>query len=163
LPQVFFLEVEPFTVIDRETKGLARPHGDKAFLQVFIGLKPTSLNLFTARGLFQAVQERSDAENFDKLKDVFIRRIETMRSEYADNRQFQLDVERSLSGLQMQRGTLFILRWLVSRFLKGQQRRIRRTDATDFFHAVVPADYCDFVLLDSDWRTGVEQIRSHLN
>jgi hypothetical protein len=109
------------------------------------------------------VQERSDAENFDKLKDAFIRRIEAVRSEYADDRQFQLDVGRSLSGLQMQRETLFILRWLVSRFLKEQKRRIRRTDATDFFHAVVPAAYCDFVLLDSDWRTGVEQIRSHLN
>jgi hypothetical protein len=36
-------------------------------------------------------------------------------------------------------------------------------DAVDFFHAVVPTRYCDFVLLDKDWAAHVERARKRLS
>jgi len=33
-------------------------------------------------------------------------------------------------------------------------------DAMDFFHAVVPVAYCDYVLLDNHWAAQVAQLRS---
>jgi hypothetical protein len=63
LPDVYFLEVDPFKVIDREDALLtggsrAAPHHDTDLLKVFASLNRRPAQQLTARGLFPAVRGR---------------------------------------------------------------------------------------------------------
>jgi hypothetical protein len=168
LPRVFLLEVEPFAVIRREDELLAGgplvpPHADVEFLDAFTHLKPTSLNLFTARDLFRVVQSSGLAERFDHLADTVVGRVEALRDELDTNPEFQSAVRRLPSGPQIQRGTRFILRELVRTLLVDKGTKLTRNQAIDLIHAVVPVAYCDLVLLDKHWETQVDRVRSRFD
>ena len=47
-------------------------------------------------------------------------------------------------------------RELLRTFLVDSGKKVERSDVIDVGHAVVPVAYCDYVLLDSHWRTQVE-------
>lgn len=111
--QIFWIELEPFTVIERENNLLSGgppvpPHGDAEFLKALPKLKATSLNLYTVRGLFTAMQGRRDATNFDRLADVIIGRLETMRDEYVIDQEFQSAVRRPVRRFRSERGVFFV-------------------------------------------------------
>jgi hypothetical protein len=173
-PQVFLLEVDFAVVISREDKLLAGgppapPHGDADFLREFIT---------SARGLFmQVAQDRRRAQRFDELTDAIADRINVLRSKLATRQarkaresfiksallEFRPSITHSLSGLQIQRGTRFLLYELLRALLIDTKTKITRNYVTDLFHAVVPVAYCDFVLLDSHWKTKVGQVYKSLN
>jgi hypothetical protein len=46
--------------------------------------------------------------------------------------------------------------------VRDSKAPITQNDAMDFFHAVVPASYCDFALLDGRWRDQVDRLRTRL-
>ncbi len=159
LPRIFLLEADPFVVIDRENSLLAggpplSPHGDKEFLRVFVTLKPTSLALFSARDLFDVTQDPALIQLNERLADTIVSCVETLRRE---------DKPIPETTNPIQRGTRYILRELMRPLLKDKQRVVTRNDAFDFYHAVVPVAYCDFVLLDKSWETYVDQARLSLN
>ncbi len=168
LPRVFFLEVEPFRVIDREDELLAGaparpPHGDAAFLRALIDLRPGSLKPLTARDLFTVVQNSQLAKGFDDLADTVVGRVETLRQEFDADPDFRSAVGRPPNRLQIQRGTRFIVRELVRALIVDKGTKITRNQAIDLLHAVVPVAYCDLVLLDKHWETQVDRTRSRLN
>jgi hypothetical protein len=168
LPRVFFLEVEPFTVIRRENDLLGGgqrrpPHADIELLKAFVRKKPTSVNLLTAHDLFSIVQTSQLARRLDDLADSIVSRIEALRHKLDTSPEFQLAVKRPPSGRQIQRGTRFILRELVRTLLTNKGIRMTRNQAIDLLHAVVPVAYCDFVLLDKHWQTQVDRVRSRLS
>ena len=167
LPRVFFLEVEPFSVIRREDELVAGrppapPHADLGFLSAFSCLRPTSLNSFTAHDLFQVVQASQLANSFDDLADTVVRRVAALRDELDTNPGFQSAVRRLPCGPRIQRGTRFLLREMLRTLLVDKGTRITRNHAIDLMHAVVPVSYCDFVLLDKHWETQVDRVRSRL-
>lgn len=165
LPNVFFLEVNPFTVWEKEDELLAggkpaAPHADTEFLQAFSTLRPTSVNPFTARDLFTAVQERGKTEGFDSLADTITRRIDALRDVMDSDAEFEKLVRRTSSGPQIQHGTRYVLRELSRTFLTDRRTKLTRNHAIDLLHSVVPVAYCDLVLLDRHWRHQVELMRS---
>jgi hypothetical protein len=168
LPRVFFLEVEPFVVISREDELLAGglpnpPHSALILLQSFIQLKPPSLNPFTARDLFKAMQGSRLAGRLDSLADTVVGRVEALRDALDTGPAFQSAIRRLPSGPQIQRGTRFLLRELVRALLVDKRIQITRNQAIDLLHTVVPVAYCDLVLLDKHWETQVDRVRSRLN
>lgn len=169
LPRVFFLEVEPFSVIRREDELLAGgpsalPHADLEFLKAFSSLRPTSLNLFTARDVFQVIQASQLAKkSFDDLADTVVGRIAALRGETDINPKFKSVVRRLPSGPRIPRGTRFLLREMLGALLVDKGTKMTRNQAIDLIHAVVPVAYCDFVLLDKHWETQVDRVRSRLN
>jgi hypothetical protein len=168
LPQVFLLDTDLCTVINREDRLCVRPHRDDDFLKTLIGLKPTSLNVLTARGLFKAVQGRSDARNFALIEAL--RSALAARQEQAALDSFIKNLEREFrpvlrhlpSSPQPEKGTLLILCELVRSLSEDKRTKITRNYVDDLFHAVVPVAYCDFVLLDKYWEDRVERIRKRL-
>lgn len=42
-------------------------------------------------------------------------------------------------------------------------KKLTRNDAFDWFHAVVPASWCELVLLDGHWAYSVNRVRTLLN
>jgi hypothetical protein len=168
LPNVFFLEFEPFAVIAREDALLAggppgAPHADVDFLRVFAGLKPDSVNPFTAHNLLAAVQKQQLATRLDGLADTIVDRVETLRDTLDVDDGFRSRVSGLPPGSQIQRGTRIILRELVRSFLVDRKTKITRNHAVDLLHAVVPVAYCDIVLLDKHWETQVERARARLD
>jgi hypothetical protein len=173
-PQVFFLEVDFGVVIRREDEllaggPLAPPHGDAEFLRA---------SITSARDLFmQVVQDRQRAQRFDALTDAIADRISVLRSNFATRQrgkdrdsfiksallEFQPVIIHPLSGLPIQRGTRFLLYEFLRALLIDTKTKLTRNYVTDLFHAVVPVAYCDFVLLDSHWKTKVGQVSTSLN
>ena len=170
IPRLYFIEIEPFRVIDRENKLLAGgspepPHGDGSLLRELVHLKPastTSVYPFTAHNLFTYTQDQELAGKFGDLADVVIDRIAIMRNEVATDQVFESMVRRLPSGPQFQHGTRYIIREFLRGLLLNEDMKITRNHAVDLLHAVVPVAYCDFVLLDRHWETQVAQMRARL-
>lgn len=168
LPRVFFLEVEPFKVIEREDALMAGgppapPHGDPEFLRAFIKLKPKSVQPFTTRELFCVMQQVQLAGHLEALANVVISRVETLREDLLTDLAFRSAVNRSPGKQQIQRGTRFLLRELLRSLLIDKGTRMTQNHAIDFLHAVVPLAYCEFVLLDKHWETQADRVRSRLS
>jgi hypothetical protein len=168
LPSVFFLEIDPFKVRDRENKLLAGgparpPHECPELLKALIALRPVSVKPLTARDLFAVMQNSKLAQGFDDLADTVVGRVETLRKEVDADPDFRSAVQRPPTWLQIQRGTRVIVRELVRALLVDKDTKITRNQAIDLLHAVVPVAYCDLVLLDKHWETQVERARSRLN
>ena len=167
LPRLFLLEVNPFVVVERENHLLAGghrvpPHSDSEFLQEFMKLKPSGLALFTAERLFADIQGTDHIESA-ALANTFIEQVESMRNECeADSRRMDAVVRETspIPGVQM--GTRYILRELLRSHVIDQRRQVTHNDAIDFFHSVVPASYCDLILLDGHWAEQVRRARVHL-
>ena len=167
LPQVFFLETEPFVVIHREDSlvaggSLVPPHADAELLRAFVELKPDSVRPFTPRDLFRSLNDSALAQHFNRLADTVVERVEVLRNELDHDVDFSSAVRRLPAGRQIQRGTRFILRELVRGLLIDKQLRITKNHAIDLLHAVVPVAYCDLVLLDKHWVTLVDRARSRI-
>src|SRR5262249_24093183 len=116
--------------------------------------------LFTAHDLFTVMQSQELVERPDRMADMFVSRLETMRDEMRADAAFRLALGRQATTAPIQRGTRFILRELVRALILDKGTKITRNYALDFFHTVVPVAYCDFVLLDGYWETQVNRARS---
>ena len=163
LPNVFFMEINPFQVISRENQLLAGgtpfpPHADCNFMKEFACLGSDSLSGFTAAGLFQPMHgSKLDAE-FCELADVVIDGIQAQRDEHTGNVNFQRIIRRPPSGPKIQRGTRYVLRELARTFLTDKTIKLTRNNAVDLLHSVVPVSYCDHVLLDAHWEEQVARV-----
>ncbi|ESS69201.1 hypothetical protein MGMO_138c00390 [Methyloglobulus morosus KoM1] len=168
LPNVFFMEIEPFKVIKREDELLAGgvpkpPHADIDFLKTFDELNHNSLYpSFTAQSLFSAFHGSNIFSEFDNLADMIIGRIEAMRTEFDTDPGLQSIIRRAPKGQFIQQGTRYILRELTRTFLVDRPLKISRNNAIDLLHSVVPVAYCDFVLLDAHWTGQVDKMRTRL-
>jgi len=165
LPNVFFLEINPFTVIERENALLAggplvQPHGDMQFLKFFAERNPGSVKPFTGHNLFSLMNSDRLSTSFEALADTIAEQAEALRSRMSNDLEFERRVRRLPTGPEIQRGTRYILRELARPFLVDRHIRINRNNAIDLVHAVVPVAYCDIVLLDKHWCEQVSRMRS---
>jgi hypothetical protein len=167
LPNVFFLEVNPFTVIERENVlmngGVPRaPHADLGFLHAFVHIRPAVPHPFTASGLFSSVQSTSSSSKLGSLSSTITDRLQVMRAEYQRSAALRRSVLRLPSGPVIQRGTRVLLRELSRTFLIDANLQITANHAIDLVHAVVPTAYADYVLLDKHWEDQVERSRNRM-
>jgi hypothetical protein len=102
--------------------------------------------------------ESSKGTYFDPGWSLLIRPV----TDYRANREFNLAVKRVPQGQPIQRGTRFVARELLGALLVDTDSTVNRHDAVDICHAVVPASYCDFVLLDRRWAVLVERARKRI-
>lgn len=157
-PQLLFISADPWPVIDSEDEVVQRRRtdsawGDSDLLKVLIGKETQSANPLTAKGLFSNLRDDEILRKFDDLGDEFISRIENLRKHYAEDSQFAKAVRKPPRGSPKLPATRFLLLELLGSFVKNPMQQITRNDAVDFFHAIVPLSYCDYVLLDGHWAT----------
>lgn len=168
LPNIFFIEANPFKVIDREDSmiagsGVGPPHSDSDMMKAFANLKPSTPRLFTASGLVGAIQQSGLACNLESMGDTIVDRIENLRRERSTNRNLRTAVRRPLSGLPIERGTRYVFKELSRSFLIDQGITVTRNHALDLVHAAVSVSYCDYVLLDGHWQDQVERMKSRFD
>jgi len=168
-PQLFFIAVDPWEVIQSEDEVVRRRHrphsewGDLDLLKVFVTRKvPQSLNPFTAEGLFSHLREPHILHNLDKLGNLFMNQIESLRKHYVEDTEFAKAVRRRPQGSALLPATRFLLHELLGFSIKTPMQKLTRRDAADFFHAVVPLAYCNYVGLDGHWATQASIAAKHL-
>jgi hypothetical protein len=164
LPRLFFIEPNPFTVIDHEDEVLLvgvraeAPHMHMAMAGELVKLRPTPL---TAIGMLEGLPGML-VEKRAEIANVFIEMVEALRAQYADDATFRAMVRAATTTERRPSSARFILRELVTTFLIDPSRRLTPNDAFDWFHAVVPASYCDLILLDGSWAAAINRVRETL-
>lgn len=166
LPRLFFLELNPFEVIQRENELLAGgppvpPHADLDLLRLVVGLRPSGVQPITCLGMLAEVSA-ARSESRERMKAVFVERVAALRTEYLEDNAFRSLVNRALQGQAAPRGTAIVLREVVGGLVRDSSTPITPNDALDFFHTIVPVAYADFVLLDGRWRDQVDRLRVRL-
>jgi hypothetical protein len=163
LPHVFFMEVDPFRVIDREDRPGSdmgsQPHADMELLKVFATHNRTSLTVFSASGFFMAVRKSQLASGSDRLADVFLQKVEDARTSSDRDPQWRDAIDRKPWAPEHGRSTLSLFREVVRGLIGDKKTKLNRNHAMDFYHALVPAVYCDFVLIDKYWEERLKQAR----
>lgn len=166
LPRLFFLELNPFEVIQREDALLAGgppvpPHADLDLLRLAVGLRPSGVQPITCMGMLAEVSG-ARAESRERMKAVFVERVTRLREEYLEDSDFRALANRTLRGRAAPRGTAVVLREIVAGLMRDESTPITPNDALDFFHTIVPVAYSDFALLDGRWRDQVDRLRTRL-
>lgn len=166
LPRLFFLELNPFEVIQRENALFAGgppvpPHADLDLLRLVVGLRPSGVQPITCMGMLSEVSG-ARAESRERMKAVFVERVSNLREEYLEDNSFRALVDRTLRGHAAPRGTAVVLREIVAGLMRDKSTPITPNDALDFFHTIVPVAYSDFALLDGRWRDQVDRLRTRL-
>jgi hypothetical protein len=166
-PNLFFIEINPFVVIENEDKLLSGadpfpPHADSDLLREFFLLEQKTPCPYDAVQLFEVAQESDRSGKFCRLKDTVVKRIIAVRDSLDQDQDLGRTLRKPAKASTTQAGTRDIVREIVRLILLDRRAPIRRNDAIDLMHTVVPVSYCDVVLLDRHWCTRVEQVRRRL-
>lgn len=164
IPHLFFLDFNVFDVIERENVILAggasaAPHADIDLLRLVIGLRPSGVAPVTCRGMLTEISGQR-LESTERMKATFVERVTALQSEYFADPKFRALADRAVGGDGRDRATIIILREMVAGILRDREAPVKPNDAMDFFHAIVPLAYCDFVLLDNRWRDLADRLRA---
>lgn len=159
LPNVFFVEVNPFTVSKREAEGHPMPHDDRAFLENFVKTPRPGMRLISAEGYFSILRDTGVPSNFLDLASSTARSVQVLADAYATDPSFRKQVNRKY---RRKPGAKLVLQELIRTYLIDGRSRFDSHDAIDLMHASVPIAYCDFVVLDGAWKHRANQVRSRL-
>lgn len=168
LPNIAFLEVEPFTVIRQEDEimhgqlGLP-PQLDGDFARVLLCGKQTSLNPLSVKCLLEYSTTQQLVERRDALAKAVIDRIAALRSEILVNPRLKSNVKNKFNKVMFKRGTRQIVQEMLRPLLSDCKLPTTENNVFDFLHAVVPTCYCDFVFLDAPWVDKVEKTKTRLS
>jgi hypothetical protein len=115
-------------------------------------------------GDFQRWRAMKLFEILNSKREEYRKGFETIEcSVLAQLLEYSLLEARELRALEevngRRRATLGLARGLTDQIFRDKRRTLELGDASDMMHAVVPCAYCDFVLLDSEWRDYVERVR----
>jgi hypothetical protein len=153
LPRLFFLNPDPF--VDRVRTGGAP--GDEGMLRVFSGLQASAGREFTATGLLTVVRGQL-LETHDRMIAIFVERLQALRAEY----QGGTEMAQRADAPPADRGTRFVLKELVRDYMGVLKRAVEPNDTLDFYHTIVPAVFCDWVLIDSPRVAQMERVAKRL-
>jgi hypothetical protein len=160
LPHLFFLDADPFKVIQREDALLSGttvlPHADQELLAEVMKLKCAGVMPITTRGLLDGIYGSVLVQRGDALADTWVNRVVSLRSQYATDRAFRDSVRTAPRSASIPWATRFIVRELVAGLLINRGTNLTRNDAFDWFHTVVPLAYCHAALLDGHWARQAE-------
>ena len=165
IPQLFFIESNPFKVMENEAHlsagyvGSGAPQADTDLLRGLTFLRPAGLKAFTAEGLITFLHEADIGKMIDELSSTVVERIEAMRVEMDSSVSVENLIRHRPQNRTFVNGTAQILQELLRRFLYDRRINVTINDGIDLLHTVVPVSYCDFVLLDRHWAKEVNRMR----
>ncbi len=98
-------------------------------------------------GPAQAIVTGRLVESGERLAAIFMEWHGRLSAEFASDETFRDLVQR----MPKSAATLSVLREILAAYLKDRNWKADPNDVIDFFHAVVPTVFCQWVLLDKDW------------
>jgi hypothetical protein len=159
LPRVFFLDVQIMDVIKRENASRSfSACGDPQMFEYFGRPLLDDFQRWRAMKLFEILNGK--AEEYRQGFATIERSVLDQLLEYSRLEPRELRSLTEANGRP--RATLGLARGLTDQIFRDKSRPLELGDASDMMHAVVPCAYCDFVLLDAEWRDYVERVRPRL-
>jgi hypothetical protein len=171
LPRLYFMRFSPPEVIEAEIqlwtgKTSEGPAGDAPTLHLFGLPLAEGRGGFHARGLFgEAVRQR------DTVRELLTSLVDRVRADYrqyfaatTNRAKLVASIDSQLEKLSgLPRPTQALRLALIEQLFLEGRAEIDSHDAVDMLHALVPASYCQFVLLDGRWCDLVERARRRLS
>ena len=168
MPNIAFLESAPFVVIDREDallSGISQmpPHLDIEFAK---GLVERSISLrepkLSMRGVLEFTRSPKLREKRNRFVKFMYERTEELRNKLKSDTKFAAMVKGYVDRNIVQCGTRQLTKDILKILILDHGTKMTENNVFDLLHTVVPAAYCDFVLLDSQWASKVEQAKERL-
>jgi hypothetical protein len=163
---LFWLNPDFFTVGQHEHSAsgpgpLEASHADHEFAtfyaQNWLSSPHKPVTLFSA--VFRAP---GIAAKFDAFADLVVTQLEAWRAKVAAEPNIRSALEDLPDGPPSTRGTRILAKQLIRRVLKDTPIKLNRNNSIDLAHACVSASYCDYVLLDGQWASIVNDARRRL-
>ena len=167
---VYWLDPDFFTVVKREESQANQgsdPHSDWEFLDLYVTWgrrRATGIKMLGSPSIFAAVYANRDIpRHYDEVADAIVSQLTYWRKEFETSSGLRSTLKNKWPlGKKFPRGTRFIARALIARFLRDKFLKLNRNNAVDLTHAVVSVSYCDYVLLDTQWAAMVNDARGQL-
>ena len=111
---------------------------------------------------FNNFRYASQKEFLDSYMDDVINKLNSMTQERTENREDVLRAIKNYTGrknLIKEKGPFTKTIWFqcLNYLVSHKKAKLRRNDWVDIFHTIVPVAYCDFVLIDGQWRDFIEK------
>lgn len=168
IPQIIFLQADFGAVIDKED-GLRRagaapdaPHIDAELAKVLLWPQPNSLRVLSAHQLFTRAAHPEIVSAIEGLTSRISRQIEKRRACSSQPASIHELMKRYSHEHALQRATRITADFLIISLFSNKKARLKQNDVIDILHGVVALSYCDFVLLDKNWRDKAERLRRAL-
>lgn len=157
-----FLLFNPFRVIEREPRYSGHeldcvvdvPLIKDAFLSFYLKDRSTP-NL---RCIFDYYYDHSKKRislmaSYQALLKELCRSAMSVRSQYhSDNDKRRSAAKALRETLNDEHYTRYFTRFVLNDIAKNAQWKMDSNEAADFFHAIIPISWCDFVVLDKGWK-----------
>ena len=165
-PYLFFQEYDPFVVmqaererwLDRQNK--SAPDADCKYWPLIAAITPP----FGGDGTFAEpykhiteVRKAGGDERIRRLGAYVLAEMESVQQKPEVRQRWRAYVRPNPKRKQPDWATKGLAGVMMLHFCADQKRKYTVNDGVDFFHAVVPAAYCDFIVLDKAWCTRVKQ------
>lgn len=163
-PRVFFIDFVAPTVAERERalqSGGPRdaPYGDTELLGVYAASGKNSLSGFSAKELIRVIvqQRHRLRQQFQDFQSNIAAQMTVFREEVMVDAELQKRIKGSQAAACAM-PALLMMREVLGNIMLDPAKKITPNDAIDFMHTVVPVAYCDFALLDAQWKHRVSSV-----
>lgn len=168
LPHVFCAQFDPFRVIHGEIPVMVRqtretPAGDLYMLTMYADVAE-QLGIASVAPWFNYMH--TDRANIQRLRisvaQEFLTGIDLLLQRLRTAQGFAKQALRDIRQSTRPRATQALLRAILYRLRSDPNLKLSLNDALDLMHCIVPAAYCDFVLLDRAWAARLQDATKFL-
>ena len=161
-PHMFFIEVIPKNVIERENDILQSgkviaPHADDKFLKAFLTHRRQSVNPLSVAEFLKDFQQEKVAEMCQSFMAELKEVVESSRQRAEQNSVLGARIKEVPLGPHIQHATRYI-DIEAGRYLVRDRINMSPQDWRDYFHMIIPLAYCDVLLLDRRWANKAQEI-----
>lgn len=165
-PHMFFIEVVPKNVIERENSILQSgkviaPHADDKFLKAFLMHRRQSVNPLSIAEFLRDFQQEKVVEMCQSFMAELKSVVESSRQRAQQNPVLGARIKEVPQGPHIQHATRYI-DVEAGRYLVRDKIDMASQDWCDYFHMIIPLAYCDVLLLDRRWANKAQEIVKRL-
>ena len=164
MPNIFFAQSEPFEIRRRELAIMTgqtdqSPFGDEAMLAEFASHAAKQGEL-TAQHWFRWMhEERLQLRALlPGLAQTIFDGLNKLIQKYDSDPAYRRSVDNGLSDADGPRATLALTRAIFTQLQLDRTMTQSQNNAIDIVQTIVPAAYCDFVLLDRQWDSRLRTV-----
>jgi hypothetical protein len=168
-PNLFFLQVTPENVIERENATdkfvqFEIPIIADMGLLKDIGIRHVKpfWTPFTMKGLFLSVKNSKNKLlcDFRELKVNVSNNLIIKRKRFLENTEEHMELEQDFSAKRPNSAKIIYEQLLLS--IYQNSAKIKESDVSDIIHTTVPLAYCDFLFLDGSWKAKANALKRKL-